>query len=226
MQTDDQTPAGPRQGTTPPGETLEPLYTLKDCAEAGRRIFLKHLVLESVALDSRAGYEIAKELNDWRVEYEADRARAASRIAELEADNSRITGYYLRYYHIMHSMAIATMDRVKRIEELEAMLARRLAAEAEAAVNASSAGAGVMPRYGHRNGESEPPTIEGEFWFRGKLHHGDYWHDVAGIESVKIHWRTKKFFIPGEEGDHDLDTAEGQWWGPIVEPWHAPALPD
>lgn len=78
-----------------------------------------------------------------------------------------------------------------------------------------------MTTYAHRNGETEPPTIEGSFWFKGKLHHHDYSHDVAGLETISRHWRTTKLFVDGEECAHYLEEAEGQWWGPVVPPWSA-----
>lgn len=79
-----------------------------------------------------------------------------------------------------------------------------------------------MQQYSHRNGETEPPTEAGIFWFRGKLHHEEYYHDVADLQTVVANNYSgiNDFFaIAGEECLHGVSDAEGQWWGPIVSPW-------
>lgn len=76
--------------------------------------------------------------------------------------------------------------------------------------------------YSHRNGETEPPTVEGTYWFRGKIHHRDYAHDVAGLKVVSEHWRYEgheHWLVESEECEDRLKDAEGQWWGPVEAPW-------
>lgn len=80
--------------------------------------------------------------------------------------------------------------------------------------------------YTHRNGETEPPTIPGDFWYKGKLHHRghtdesrNYHHDCGGMFHIYPHWHTNKLCIDGEECIHYMEDAEGQWWGPVVPPW-------
>lgn len=76
--------------------------------------------------------------------------------------------------------------------------------------------------YTHRNGERDAPTVEGIYWFKGKIHHRDYAHDAAGLKSVSEHWRYEgheNWLVESEESEHPLKDAEGQWWGPIEAPW-------
>lgn len=100
--------------------------------------------------------------------------------------------------------------------------------EAEYAANASSAGAGV---YSHRNGENSEPTISGWYWFDGV----GTWRQTPP-ETI----RKRPVFVEREEeggaiiwygADDDANYAcadgwlKGQWYGPIISPWHAPVLP-
>lgn len=75
----------------------------------------------------------------------------------------------------------------------------------------------------HRNGETEPPTEAGLYWFKGKIRHPAYAHDVAALEQVEPHWSLEGYenwIIPDEECIHFLTDATGQWWGPVLPPWN------
>lgn len=73
--------------------------------------------------------------------------------------------------------------------------------------------------YAHRNGESEPPTIEGAFWFVGKLHHSDYFHDMKGLVEITDHYLSHELLYGGEECCHRMGDFEGRWYGPVMPPW-------
>lgn len=66
-----------------------------------------------------------------------------------------------------------------------------------------------MKIYTHRNGETEPPTEPGNYWFKGVL----LFLDSPGRE------REETTLIVNVSLDFVLDKYEGQWWGPIVPPW-------
>lgn len=80
------------------------------------------------------------------------------------------------------------------------------------------------PIYSHRNGETEAPTADGAYWFRGKRFHrwntpadsGD-WHDDTGsllncrdgdVEPYGGYWTCGR-----------CTATDGQWWGPVLAPW-------
>lgn len=65
------------------------------------------------------------------------------------------------------------------------------------------------PVYAHRNGETEPPTEQGNYWFKGVL----LFLDRPGRE------REETTLIVNVSSDFVLDKYDGQWWGPIVPPW-------
>lgn len=82
----------------------------------------------------------------------------------------------------------------------------------------------MMAAYTHRNGETELPTIDGDFWFRGKR--GDEtwtWHvSVSLQDSLNRGPRVSGVFMGRWDDDDPLSIYEGQWWGPIpddVPPW-------
>lgn len=70
--------------------------------------------------------------------------------------------------------------------------------------------------YTHRNGETEPPTEAGEYWFIGEV----YGKWLA--EKVDVRLRGKGFGASTSEGSYEVSEFRGsRWWGPIIEipPW-------
>ena len=69
----------------------------------------------------------------------------------------------------------------------------------------------AVPQYTHRNGETEPPTESGWYWYTAGENpkHGNtgvvY---VANVNGSPVIWR-EDFWL----------SDEGQWWGPITPPW-------
>lgn len=75
----------------------------------------------------------------------------------------------------------------------------------------------TMP-YAHRNGEADPPTETGRYWFKGS------------IDGRNIEWITtvidggKRGILAWDESDYiedyvDVEKFVGQWWGPVPAPW-------
>jgi hypothetical protein len=73
--------------------------------------------------------------------------------------------------------------------------------------------------YSHRNGETEPPTVEGRYWFDGKVDGelyrgltvaGSQYEDVRIWPDTYMGWNALSDFA-----------FEGQWWGPVTPPWDA-----
>ncbi len=76
----------------------------------------------------------------------------------------------------------------------------------------------IPQSYDHRNGETEMPTIQGWYWFRGRV---DDW-DESGL--VKVNepndaFPTRIISPQWIYGWMKADSFIGQWWGPIVAPW-------
>lgn len=70
-----------------------------------------------------------------------------------------------------------------------------------------------MEQYSHRNGETEPPTIdEGYFWF----HTDDSVIQPHGM----IHIFDGACFEDGKMWD--IAELTGRWWGPVTPPWEKP----
>lgn len=73
-------------------------------------------------------------------------------------------------------------------------------------------------QYTHRNGETEPPTIKGVwFWF---MSDGDA--DISAMGMLFIYPQGDD--VAGTFDDVDGDTTciselEGRWWGPVTPPW-------
>jgi hypothetical protein len=69
--------------------------------------------------------------------------------------------------------------------------------------------------YGHRNGETEPPTIAGYYGFMRKgLRHG--W--IVTVVQYDKHGEMRSY--SGTLHDEEYRELEpGQWWGPIEGPW-------
>ena len=81
-----------------------------------------------------------------------------------------------------------------------------------------------LPRYGHRNGETTPPTEPGRYWFKGRRFHK--WRDAKDGE-----WIDDAGSLLDRDRDGTIDPyggywpcgdfidSKGQWWGPVVAPW-------
>lgn len=65
------------------------------------------------------------------------------------------------------------------------------------------------PIYTHRNGETEPPTVKGNYWFKGIL----LFIDSPGRE------REETSLVVNVSLDFMLDKYVGRWWGPVMPPW-------
>lgn len=79
--------------------------------------------------------------------------------------------------------------------------------------------------YSHRNGETEPPTVEGWYWFWGKhigwVKRGDFPNrkDILHVDSVgnTRYWKRGTAYPRGMP----VTDVVGKWWGPLPEPWSA-----
>lgn len=76
---------------------------------------------------------------------------------------------------------------------------------------------GETMTYTHRNGETDAPTVPGNYWFNGQCD-GDIkemlpvisdWH--GGV----LAWRP----MYGDGWYEKIARFTGQWWGPVNSPW-------
>jgi hypothetical protein len=83
-------------------------------------------------------------------------------------------------------------------------------------------------RYGHRNGETEPPTEPGFFWSIGDVTVEEDRVSVAGtIFFAEWHEGAKIAKLPDgrfvTNGTEAVGVVEGKWdcrwWGPVTPPW-------
>lgn len=85
----------------------------------------------------------------------------------------------------------------------------------------------AAPKYDHRNGETEVPTVEGRYWFKGRC----YARDIADLTPVTIidnpeilpHSVEIMAWLPGWDGGkfEDIKWFAGRWWGPVQDPWES-----
>lgn len=83
----------------------------------------------------------------------------------------------------------------------------------------------MSAEYTHRNGESDPPTVEGRYWFRGS--ENDFPEDdpgnwIEGIFDVTLEkYGAQSWWQMDGEG-HVLSVSDmaGKWWGPVMPPWN------
>lgn len=83
--------------------------------------------------------------------------------------------------------------------------------------------------YAHRNGETEPPEVEGEFWFEGHFDYvddsgddrsayvamrGDVSTNHKGVRKIQNNWCNTNAI-----GCFDVEELRGKWYGPTVAPW-------
>ena len=71
--------------------------------------------------------------------------------------------------------------------------------------------------YTHRNGETEAPTIPGQYWFTGHCQGEKIKEIIPVIAENNTFCAWRPVFGDGwfERSEH----FNGQWWGPIVAPW-------
>jgi len=80
-----------------------------------------------------------------------------------------------------------------------------------------------MTRYSHRNGETEPPTVEGWYWWSGTVV-GAY--AEKGLVNITVPRDSKIQIWPSWcDGWLGAEDMPGQWYGPVVAPWEQPAIP-
>lgn len=79
----------------------------------------------------------------------------------------------------------------------------------------------MSEQYGHRNGETEPPTeIFKYYFYEGQI-----------IKPGQVRGNRRYLFTIVIEGRMDVDgvlyplecAVGGRWWGPIVPPWESDA---
>ncbi len=69
----------------------------------------------------------------------------------------------------------------------------------------------------HRNGETEPPTRVGHYWFKGSVDGEPLAEKVTVMRWAK----SGNLAVIGVDATSDLRDFDGQWWGPESEtpPW-------
>lgn len=90
---------------------------------------------------------------------------------------------------------------------------------------------GDIPRrttyaYAHRNGETEPPTEPGAYWFKGDYYYGRLGDDRFRRSEqllLQVEQDENRFYFDEFASDEGRTSGHfaGQWWGPIVPPWEA-----
>lgn len=82
----------------------------------------------------------------------------------------------------------------------------------------------MCKRWSHRNGETEPPTMEGEYWFR-------QWdggpHDIVLVYEVMVIDKPDGYielvgFNSASQEESPIEDFLGEWYGPIPEPGAQP----
>lgn len=77
----------------------------------------------------------------------------------------------------------------------------------------------TLPRYGHRNGEAQPPTEPGLFWMEILLPFQRTIMEIAVAQWGE--WRKRQLgkdwepYLPDQ-----LYQAGARWWGPELPPWY------
>lgn len=87
-----------------------------------------------------------------------------------------------------------------------------------------------MPRYSHRNGETEPPTMKGYYWVKGFATINGVIMRLSLMLTV-ADWHNSAMYAKLPDGG--LVTVRGtstgfasaewncEWWGPVMPPWEA-----
>lgn len=74
------------------------------------------------------------------------------------------------------------------------------------------------PRYWHRDGSTEVPTIEGWYWFNGKLD-GREARGLVKVNRPDASFPTRTVSPQWIDGWLEAELLSGQWYGPLVAPW-------
>ena len=71
--------------------------------------------------------------------------------------------------------------------------------------------------YAHRNGETEPPTVAGRYWFSGAISGWSTSEMTLVTLDCAMAWNNRA------DVESFVDIAEfvGQWWGPVLAPWES-----
>lgn len=76
-----------------------------------------------------------------------------------------------------------------------------------------------MSKYSHRNGETDPPTDAGYYFFKGRRIKQRKGYNRAVFMRIWEHEGTLRHYF-GSPGT--VDELTGQWWGPVSPPWENP----
>lgn len=77
----------------------------------------------------------------------------------------------------------------------------------------------MSQQYSHRNGETEPPTTDGYFWFKGTLQD----ETASGLVDVFTYQDRVDLAPLWEHGNYPAACFVGRWWGPVLMPWESNA---
>lgn len=76
------------------------------------------------------------------------------------------------------------------------------------------------PRYSHRNGETEPPTEAGFYWFIGRKRKHAQTTSKGGV--YRVWWNSGELYTRIEPWSScRVDELTGRWYGPVEPPWIA-----
>lgn len=76
--------------------------------------------------------------------------------------------------------------------------------------------AGWQVTYTHRNGDIEPPTIEGLYWFDGTAESDEKIKrpiQVLTASGETLAWNDAVLSF------REIEEFTGLWWGPVMPPW-------
>lgn len=68
--------------------------------------------------------------------------------------------------------------------------------------------------YSHRNGETEPPGVEGWYWYELE---SDDWR-IVEVDNGGVYEDSFAAYYSGVEASSDVAYMRGRWYGPIPEP--------
>jgi hypothetical protein len=75
-----------------------------------------------------------------------------------------------------------------------------------------------MAQFSHRNGETEPPTEAGFFWFIGRKRKHPQRVRRGGV--YRVWWNSGELYTRiNSWSSCQVDELAGQWWGPVIPPW-------
>lgn len=110
---------------------------------------------------------------------------------------------YVQKNDHLHSTCAEFAERIHELEQQLADLAQH---------------DGATGVYSHRNGETEPPTEAGFFWFIGRKHKHSQRVSRAGV--YRAWWNAGELRISiAPWSPCSVDELVGRWWGPVTPPW-------